>query len=552
VQVSFARQLITAARSSGAGRCAVLAAVMLAFGSRGLETAIANGDTRTLTMHHIHTGEDITITYKRDGRYDEDALAKLDWFVRDWRRDEAIHMDPRLYDLVWEATRQAGSKEPAQIVCGYRSPNTNSMLRSRSSGVARFSQHTLGKAMDFFIPGAPLEELRIIGVRLQRGGVGYYPTSGAPFVHLDVGPVRYWPHVPEAQMAKALPQGRTIFPPAESRSFEQALADVKKRQPPVQVASADGSVVHKKSLLHSLFGKDEEDEAAEADEAAAAHVAAAAPAPVAPASTAAAPRRNTNTYSLASVDSKPETVKIATAPVVPIPPVRGPRVQLAQAGDNVLVGGTPSRDDWTFAGASEPPRPPAPIKPANTPEITGGAATPWPMRTGADTDHVPADVALSYATQSNPGERNLGPAIRPEPMGEASARGAANAPAKITSPPRDNVTTITKKTTVTTASPEPVQRATSVAVVANAGMRYDDPWLRAMLLTPSLSNSMTSIIYGEMDLEQLRAMMKKPTTTITMLFGDDPYPGISPDRFNGEAVVFLATHAFNRRTAALR
>ena len=365
MQVSFARQLITAARSSGAGRCAVLAAVMLAFGSRGLETAIANGDTRTLTMHHIHTGEDITITYKRDGRYDEDALAKLDWFVRDWRREEAIHMDPRLYDLVWEAARQAGSKESVQIVCGYRSPNTNSMLRSRSSGVARFSQHTLGKAMDFFIPGAPLEELRIIGVRLQRGGVGYYPTSGAPFVHLDVGPVRYWPHVPEAQMAKALPQGRTIFPPAESRSFEQALAEVKKRQPPVQVASADGSVVHKKSLLHSLFSKDEEDEAAEADEAAAAHVAAAAPAPVAPASTAAAPRRNANTYSLASVDSKPETVKITTAPVVPIPPVRGPRVQLAQAGDNMLVGGTPSRDDWTFAGASEPPRPPAPIKPAN-------------------------------------------------------------------------------------------------------------------------------------------------------------------------------------------
>ncbi len=376
MQVSFARQLITAARSSGVGRCAVLAAVMLAFGSRGLETAIANGDTRTLTMHHIHTGEDITITYKRDGRYDEDALAKLDWFVRDWRREEAIHMDPRLYDLVWEAARQAGSKELVQIVCGYRSPNTNSMLRSRSSGVARFSQHTLGKAMDFFIPGAPLEELRIIGVRLQRGGVGYYPTSGAPFVHLDVGPVRYWPHVPEAQMAKALPQGRTIFPPAESRSFEQALADVKKRQPPVQVASADGSVVHKKSLLHSLFSKDEEDEAAEADEAAAAHVAAVAPAPAAPASTTAAPRRNANTYSLASVDSKPETVKITTAPVVPLPPMRGPRVQLAQAGDNVLVGGTPNRDDWTFAGASEPPRPPAPIKPANAPEITGGLPRP--------------------------------------------------------------------------------------------------------------------------------------------------------------------------------
>ena len=80
------------------------------------------------------------------------------------------------------------------------------MLRRRSSGVAKFSQHTLGKAIDF-IPGVPLEELRG-GLRAQRGGVGFYPTSGAPFVHLDTGSVRHWPRMPEEQLMAVLSKGQ--------------------------------------------------------------------------------------------------------------------------------------------------------------------------------------------------------------------------------------------------------------------------------------------------------------------------------------------------------
>jgi uncharacterized protein YcbK (DUF882 family) len=137
-----------------AGGCSALAAVVLIMGSRGLETAVANGDTRTISLHHIHTNEDITITFKRDGRYDEEALKKLNWFVRDWRKEEEIAMDPRLFDLVWEASREVGGDKVIHVVCGYRSPATNAMLRARSSGVAKFSQHPLGKAMDFFIPGS--------------------------------------------------------------------------------------------------------------------------------------------------------------------------------------------------------------------------------------------------------------------------------------------------------------------------------------------------------------------------------------------------------------
>ena len=162
------------------GQRAGLAVCFLFFGSHGLQSVVAEGDTRTIAMHHMHTGEDINITFKRNGRYDDDALKKLDWFLRDWRRQQSTHMDPHLIDLIWEVTQEVGAKEPIEVVCGYRSPETNAMLRHRSRGVAQYSQHTLGRAMDFYIPGVSLERLRIAGLQLQRGGVGFYPSSGSP------------------------------------------------------------------------------------------------------------------------------------------------------------------------------------------------------------------------------------------------------------------------------------------------------------------------------------------------------------------------------------
>src|SRR5215831_11670431 len=205
VPASSASRILTPTLSSRIGPCVGLAALMVLLGNNGLESAVANGDTRTLSLHHIHTDEDITITYKRDGRYDEEALKRLDRFVRDWRKEEDIHMDPRLFDVIWEVSRQVGGDKTIHVVCGYRSPATNAMLRRRSNGVAQFSQHMLGKAMDFYIPGAPLEEVRNAGLRLQRGGVGYYPSSGSPFVHLDVGSVRYWPRMTHDQLARVFP-----------------------------------------------------------------------------------------------------------------------------------------------------------------------------------------------------------------------------------------------------------------------------------------------------------------------------------------------------------
>src|SRR5205807_916447 len=214
------------------GQRAGLAALFVLFGSHGLQSVVAEGDTRSLSLHHMHTGEDISITFKRAGRYDDEALKKLDWFLRDWRREQSTHMDPQLLDLVWEVSHEVGAKEPIQVVCGYRSPQTNAMLRHRSRGVAQYSQHTVGRAMDFYIPGVSLEQLRFAGLRLQRGGVGFYPTSGSPFVHLDTGSVRHWPRMTHDQLVRVFPDGKTVHIPADGRPlahYGQALAEVRRR-----------------------------------------------------------------------------------------------------------------------------------------------------------------------------------------------------------------------------------------------------------------------------------------------------------------------------------
>ena len=127
-------------------------------------------------------------------------------------------MDPHLFDILWEVYRGVDGKKPIHIVSAYRSPDTNAMLRRRSSRRGALSQHMLGQAMDFYIPGVPLEQIRAAGLRLQRGGVGFYPTSGSPFVHIDTGSVRQWPRMTHDQLARVFPDGRPcICPPMAIR-----------------------------------------------------------------------------------------------------------------------------------------------------------------------------------------------------------------------------------------------------------------------------------------------------------------------------------------------
>src|SRR5829696_4433652 len=255
------------------GLGALLAA--LALDARGTQDAIANGDTRTITLHHTHTKETATVTFRKWGRYDSEALNQLNWVLRDWRRDEPTKMDPRLFDALWEVTRQVGTSGPIHVVSAYRSPETNSALRRRSNGVSEFSQHMRGKAMDFFLPDASMARVREVGMRLQKGGVGFYPTSYNPFVHLDVGSVRSWPRMSRDQLARIFPNGKTVHLPTDGRPlerYEEAKAEIIARGG--SVAGYAGTAVAEdavpgggKSLWARLFGSDEDDDAALANAA---------------------------------------------------------------------------------------------------------------------------------------------------------------------------------------------------------------------------------------------------------------------------------------------
>ncbi|TJX77440.1 MAG: DUF882 domain-containing protein, partial [Mesorhizobium sp.] len=119
-----------------------LQAFMAAFLCMCITDAFA--ETRALRIQHLHTGEKAEIVFKRDGRYDQAGLKKINFMLRDWRRNEPTRMDPRLLDLVWQAYRASGSTAYIHVVSAYRSPATNAMLRGRSKGVARESQHMVG------------------------------------------------------------------------------------------------------------------------------------------------------------------------------------------------------------------------------------------------------------------------------------------------------------------------------------------------------------------------------------------------------------------------
>ena len=546
---------------------------MFLFGSRGLQNAVAEGDTRTISMHHIHTDEDITITYKRDGRYDEAALEKLNWFLRDWRRGQETRMDPHLIDLVWEVQREANSKEPIRVVCGYRSPETNAMLRHRSSGVARFSQHMLGHAMDFYIPGVPIAELRAFGLRLQRGGVGFYPTSGSPFVHMDTGSIRMWPRMTRQELVRVFPDGRTVHIPTDGRplaGYALALADIAKRGSVpsgnslaaarsagvdvTAVASNDQPKVNPFAKLLGLAkdGDDEEaDSAALADEAASA----AAKPHLRPSMVAAVERGVQKVehsvqkkVAAARADvAKLKLIRTAAASALPestqsLAPARpAPSAQrvAADTPNQVIM----QRGYWQGPPDSAPA-----VEPAAPAAIPAGAAVPAPRRTelaSADPDatgavsafsnttqdHVPAELALSYAEQPDQTPVSTTPIVQ------------------ITGP---SGTTIAAKGVVGRTTTAIHNAREKLAAVIKVGVNYENPWVRAIVMSPSVHRFLTTVALGARDFRSLASLMLKPTSSVLMTFSSDPNPGLEHNRFSGSAIVFISTVTYPTRTAALQ
>ena len=153
----------------------------------------AKAPVRTLSFFHTHTGERLKTTYCCDGRYEPEALKAINTLLRDFRVNKVKEIDPGLLDLLHELGGTLETDQPFHIISGYRSPETNQMLRERGgahTGVASGSLHMVGKAIDIRVPGVKLENLRAAARSLKLGGVGFYPSSN--FVHVDTGRVRYW------------------------------------------------------------------------------------------------------------------------------------------------------------------------------------------------------------------------------------------------------------------------------------------------------------------------------------------------------------------------
>ena len=153
----------------------------------------AKAPERVLSFFNTHTGERLKAAYCTGGAYQPDALRDLNYILRDFRANEIKPIDPRVFDLLSELGGTLETDQPFHIISGYRSPQTNAMLRERggtATGVASHSLHMVGQAIDIRVPGVQLENLRNAAKSLKIGGVGFYPDLN--FVHVDVGRVRYW------------------------------------------------------------------------------------------------------------------------------------------------------------------------------------------------------------------------------------------------------------------------------------------------------------------------------------------------------------------------
>jgi uncharacterized protein YcbK (DUF882 family) len=150
----------------------------------------ADGKPRTISLIHTHTGEQLSTVYYDGGAYLAPALQRVNQLLRDFRTDTLYPIDAGVLDRLHLLQAAAGSNEPFQVICGYRSPATNQALRRASSGVAEHSLHMEGRAVDVRLPGIDTARLALLAREQQGGGVGYYRVSD--FVHVDTGRVRIW------------------------------------------------------------------------------------------------------------------------------------------------------------------------------------------------------------------------------------------------------------------------------------------------------------------------------------------------------------------------
>jgi hypothetical protein len=457
-------------------------------------------------------------------------------------------MDPHLFDIIWEVYRDVGGQKPIQIISAYRSPATNAMLHRRSSSVARFSQHMLGHAMDLFIPGVPLEQIRFAGLRLQRGGVGFYPASGSPFVHLDTGSIRHWPGMTHDQLVRVFPDERTVHMASDGRpmkGYELARLDIERRD-----GNDNAMKKSSPSLWAALFTRKSSDE--DDDEAVSTPVPTAQQVADAAAAVSAADK---------VADAKAAEAKSAETGATPRAKPRAASAFQLAAADALLVQPAKPNPPAAAEKADAKADPKTEAKPQTPADIINARGF-WGDTTAAPQQATPAQVAALRARQALA-------AADPQPTASV-LQALAYAPAANAPVDRANIVAASAPIprSVRPAPRNAAAVATGINTVAAKGVqgqgdlirtsarltaaKGNDLWLRVVTLAPSASHSMFTTVLGDTDMTLMRAYFTKPQAVVTMSFSDDPQMGLLSDRFTGSVTTKLATTSFVMQTAALR
>lgn len=561
----------------------------------------AAGDTRSLKLYFIHTGEKAVITYKRNGKFDPKGLEQLNRFLRDWRKNQPTKMDPRLFDLIWEVYRQSGSRDYINVVCGFRSPGTNEMLRgrSRNSGVAEKSQHMLGKAMDFFIPDVKLATLRGIGMKMQVGGVGFYPKSGSPFVHMDVGGVRAWPRMSRDELVRLFPNGNTIHIPADGKplpGYQQAMADYKRRVSgtQIQIASASESAPKHKTLFAALFGGGADEQEDETDDSTPVAVAKATPpkaepAPVEPQQTEVAdlnapvpqvrpafsnqpagsevasalvapPSGNAAQQALTALpvdQAQPQQFADLSAYSIPVPSLLGQR----RAPGDAEVAST----DPMLTGANGLPVPTPIERPAVAENLLAAAeADPEAEADEADQDALSPAVADALDQQRNDGESQIASKAAPQTV-EQAINAAMTQKAPAAKPPLElaALAPMTKSASFGDSFDEPAaesavaqglpakggrptQKEAAAADASRTTVRTEPKLTEKMISQWALTNARLEMASRQVKAPRFvsQTMRAQPTAVYAEGFNVKT-ASVDPARFSGTAVNFMEVRKFN-------
>jgi uncharacterized protein YcbK (DUF882 family) len=191
------RETVIRDNTAAMSRRALLFTGLAACGVAAASSAVAAptilrgaGDVRVISLSNPRTGEKLRSVYWVEGQYIPEVMAEIDHIMRDWRLDQKRRIEPAVIDIMAATHRLLDTREPFTLFSGYRSPQTNQMLRSRSRGVARDSFHIKGMAADLHLDSRSVRQVASAAQSLGVGGVGRYSRSN--FVHMDCGPQRSW------------------------------------------------------------------------------------------------------------------------------------------------------------------------------------------------------------------------------------------------------------------------------------------------------------------------------------------------------------------------